>query len=331
MPLIFPQLLHLAKSQLCRLIGLFLVLSLNQMAIAQDQQNIDSLQRIVETTTNDTDHVHALLRISAQYAFLDTTLQRTFHDKALVAAQQTGNHYLIGRVYTSMATREKDLGRPAMAQKYALLALEEASRLDEVDYLPVIYLNLGQIASQFGKSRQSIGYQLQALQLSRDMGRPNFERYALSGIGIAYEELGKEDSSIYYFTEVTRLSEKSGNLHHIANSYLLLADSYRKYKRNRNAIDYGHKALAAVYLIRGKGGVAPSLVQGHNILSTSYYSQNMFDSALFHADSAIWYSLAIGNQLSESRSRLNRAYALRSPEQRQRSAKRVEGHDQLPC
>ena len=143
---------------------------------------------------------------------------------------------------------------------------------------------LGATLRQAGKLQEALNYQMQALNISRDLMEPDDPDLAekLNNLGQVYGSLKRFDDSEKMYRQAMSINEKAGRMKDVSTNYNNIATNYVYQKEYNKAIDAFDKSLELCRKYNGANGV--------NVLSNKarlYFLTKEYDKAIKYFNEAL--------------------------------------------
>lgn len=259
---------------LCILFGNLLLLI--HIAIAQNNEAIDSLSQMLKSRITEKEKVDTYIDIADEYLYSDHTNALKSAEKAMEISEKI--NYQEGKVeaLTIQALVKKSQGQLVEAeqlfQKIIQLA-ESASYKKGVSYG---YYGLGRILEINGNYEQALAYYFQSLKIAKENDKKQIIANLHNTIGIVYKALGNFDSALSYYRLSLNTQKELGNERGAAyclnniGVVLSLQGSYDQ------ALDYHLQSLKIQEAIQNKIGIA----QSYDNIGVVYKELGSYDQAL---------------------------------------------------
>lgn len=169
---------------------------------AQEQDKIDSLERLLTTRMHDLQRVKVLNKLIIYYSDID-------------------------------ADRSYVLGKEALA---LIPALKDPAEI------AAVYLNWALVSESHGQYLASLEYNFKAFETFKDLKDTVSVSAVLNNVGITYHQLGDYGSSVYYLMKAIELDESRHDTISACQDYINLAEAYYKAKKLDVAASWARKA-----------------------------------------------------------------------------------------
>lgn len=189
----------------------FLLLVLSTSLPAQESDDIESLEALLETRLTDSARITILNRLGSYFSDSDSVKTRLYSEEALSLALKVG--YKMGEVEAILNLGNSKMVGGKYRQSMTLFrrAYELAS---QNDYLQGMITALNDLAINFhyvGEMDSTITYFRKSLKLRQVLGDDLEVAKGLSNLGAIFQYKGLYDSSIIYFRQAFKTMEEKGS------------------------------------------------------------------------------------------------------------------------
>ena len=206
-------------------------------------QNVDSIEKSLETTVPDSSKLQSIIQLQKYYSYDSKSKAVQLGFKGLLLADKLKDKKNKAWVLNYIGSTYYYNGMIDSALCYHSQALDIRLTIDDKKGLGASYNNLGNIYDDQGKSALALNYYLKALNYFEEIDFKN-------GIGIAYNSLGnlyytqhKIDLALYYYQKSLENQLKLNNDLGIIHAYNNIAIMYDEKKQLGKALEYYTKAL----------------------------------------------------------------------------------------
>jgi CHAT domain-containing protein/tetratricopeptide (TPR) repeat protein len=291
---------------------LFIFIYLN----VNSQNKLDSLVKVLQSNSADTNEVKTLLKIYSVLSKqnkIDSSLfyVRNALDLSIKLHYLKGeatSHYLIGQAY-------QDLGRYSEGIKSQEAAITIYEKLGDKKGLSGCYNDLGSIYCNQGKMNEGLDYFKKTLAIREELNEKVGIAGSLNNIGIIYYFTGVYDEAIKYFSRAIKIKEELGQEKLLSSSYGNLGLLYSSIENYSAAHQFYLKALAICEkydnkkektgvlnnignLYRVHGNLTESLNYHNNALKNSEEIEDKIGIASSYSNLAITYLKMQNNKLA---------------------------------
>jgi tetratricopeptide (TPR) repeat protein len=205
---------------------------------AQNQGLLDSINRLLEKTEQDTTRVDLLLSKGNLYYFIKPDSARIIIQDALELSKRL--KYRRGEVTSlnNLAETYRFLGNYPLSLKLNFEALQINRQMKDIDGEAMSLGFIGFTYVEFREYRKGLEYSMASYKLNKQVNRQLKETFDLTNIANAYNFLNKPDSGLYYsqlslqrYTGLTHGPLRSLVLSRLGNAFAGLGkpDSALKY------------------------------------------------------------------------------------------------------
>ena len=230
------------------------LLSLSFSAVQAQQNEIDSLMRVLKTHQKiDSTRVKIYRDISfAYYALHAPETGLKYADSALSVAQKLQDNKWLGKAYSIYALNYWDNAQYREALDKYEKAAECSKTAKDFDNLGITYHNIGLLYNTLGEYRKAIDYHEKAYDLFIDLPGKHKSLAALNSIGANYLYLSNYPKAIDYYIKVLKLAEEIDDYQMVGLSYENIGGVYKRMNDYEKASACFEKALDAFFKINDK-------------------------------------------------------------------------------
>lgn len=206
---------------------------------AQNKAQIDSLNRALAQSAEDSNRVYILCELTAQYATLDKEKALGYAQEALRVSKHLQNVYaegyalnMIGYVYDFQSEFDK-------ATEYYLKSLKIKESIQDLSGIAASYQNLGVVAYFQGENTQALDYYQKARALREQLQDQEGIAAVLNNLGMLYRKEARYEEALAVYKQALRIKKELGRppaslaatLHNIGITYQYQKDyrTARKY------------------------------------------------------------------------------------------------------
>ncbi|MBL4656482.1 MAG: tetratricopeptide repeat protein [Flavobacteriales bacterium] len=280
------------------------------VAIAKDQAIIDSLQKILNTTKEDTTRINTLNLLALEFkSKLDTAI--SLSQQALTLAKdildndpnREGVLFGMGIAYDNLAVFNRRKGNLSNALDFNFKSLEIKKQLKETRGIAVTLGNIGLVYYNQGDYPKALDHYFKALRLFEEVEDSSRISIGLGSIGIVYRLQGNRTEALEYFFKALKISEELNKKGHVAVWLSNIGGVYQEIANASNdeiesqanyskALEHYLKALKANEDIDRKPGIAINLGN----IGLIYRHQGNNPEALKHHLKALELDQELGNK-----------------------------------
>lgn len=272
-----------------------MVLTLPGFTQAQNQEEVDSLQKKVEGLEVSPERADALAALAQAYyratpSFAIQIAQRAFEEAESLT-------YLAGQAEAS-----RIMGMAYLGQGESLAALQQYDRALELYSLEHDSLGLGKVFNNFGSYFYSQGnlltaktYYEDALAYLWSQKTPLEIGKVYNNLGIVMRRQGNYTKSLAYYQKALEKQQQGNNPSTLAGLYNNLGVVYFHLQEYEQALSYYQRALAIKLELNEPTGIA----QAYNNLGTLFLRQHDFENALAALEESLAIKSKLGDKLDE--------------------------------
>lgn len=305
-----------SPGKLCRGFFILLFVFCGYSVSAQDQHEIDSLEKALPTVTIDTSRTALLNDLSALIIDIDPAKALRYAEEALKLAESTkrqkdiatslhnmGNaHYNLAEFKLALFYYLKafhiqemignkrgiltasgsignvflDMRQPDQALKYFQQALVISRELNNIRGIASCMVSIGTVYSEKKDFKNSLDYTFQALKLFDEIGYKEASATCLNNIADTYHQLKDYPKAMFYVTKAYETYKEAGNVYGMALALNNLGDFYGSTGDPAKALEYYERGLEQAQLI----GAGDRMVAAYKGISKSYKKMGRFKEAL---------------------------------------------------
>ncbi|MBI3510470.1 MAG: tetratricopeptide repeat protein [Bacteroidetes bacterium] len=244
-------------------------------SVAAQQEDIDSLLKILSSAHNDSLRSYLLVSIGDDYDGVDQSKALDYAFRGMEIADSIGNDYLrafsrktLGNIYTSIPDE-------ANALKYSREGLKIAKSNNDHFNEAALLNNLGNIYSADGDVREAMQLFSEALPICVNYHYDHYRANVLSNLSDMYLNLHMVDSSLYFMNIADSLFIRLGDYSGVGNSLNNLALFYMDSGKYYLSEKYLRQSLQ--YAIDDEDKESMALV--NNNLGDLFSRQQQYDNA----------------------------------------------------
>ena len=271
------------------------------------QQNVDSLLAVLQTTKADTSKVKLLYKISdahfpakadeaKDYALQGLALSKkiAFKEGQGICLKALGKAYYILEKYDSAMT--------CFEKQY-----EIAKELKDSVGIASVYLNKGAIFAAYGNEKKALEFYKKAKEISASKNTKTLLTKAYINIGDMYEKLTEYPMALEYYLKACEIGEEK----ELEKSLLLvnIGSIYFSLKQYEKAKQYAFEAKVKYEKANNCDGVGGAL----NMLANVYFINGDFENAVkfykeaksvFEKAQSLHYEIMVDSNLGQAYSKL---------------------------
>lgn len=261
----------------------FCLVYFSYSSFAQNQKEIDSLEKALPSITVDSLKIQTLNQLIIAIVDVDPTKSIEYANQALKLAEKTkskkyealafhniGNgHYNLAEYKTAISYYIKalniqesignkkgilsssgaignvfiDLKQPDEAYKYLSRALEISKEINNKGGTAACLIAIGTVFSEKKDYKQSLEYTFQSLKLFEELDIKEAVATCLNNIADSYLKLDQRDKALFYINKAYNIYHEEGNIYGMALALNNIGDYYETLGNYAKAIEYYTKAL----------------------------------------------------------------------------------------
>jgi serine phosphatase RsbU (regulator of sigma subunit) len=257
---------------------------------AQDQQMIDSLERLLPAMALDTLRVEVLNDLAAQVVDMDPAKSIRYAEEALKIAEAEKNKRLSAVSLHNIGNGHYNLAEYKLALFYYLKALHIQEAIGNRKGMLSASGSIGNVFLDMRQPDEALKYFQQALQISRELKNKRGMASVLISLGTVYSDKKDYKKGLEYCLQSLEIFKEIGYKEAEATCYNNIADSYHKMKDYQKAMYYVSKAYDTYKEIGNVYGMALAL----NNLGDFYTSTGYPDKALAYYQRGLEQAKLIG-------------------------------------
>ncbi len=214
------------------------------------QSKVDSLNSLLSTTNDDSSKVEILLKLAAEYQYIDLAKSIEFLDNALKISEEKNLLYMKAFVYNNKASAENIKGDYSTAIRYDDQALSIFFQLKDSAQIVKCYNNLGTNYYGLGKFDEAYFYHTQSYRMGKSIGDKLQIAISLHNLGSVFKELGQYDKASDYLKLSLSLSKEQKDEEAPAYFYSEIGDLYMRKNQFDSALIALRSALTFSRTVR---------------------------------------------------------------------------------
>jgi len=272
----------------------FLILFLSYSVKAQDQERIDQLQELLQTTIEDTIRIGYLNALAWELISTDLDTAFFYSEQALALSKKTGWERGLAGSYSKLGVFSKSRGDHALALEYYDKSLIFLRKLKDEKGVASSLGNIGVVYQLRGDYPKSLEYYLKAYKAMEQMGEKVKMATILGNIGIVYYRQEDYAKTLEYYEKALRIDEELGNKQGVSRHLGNIGIVHYEQKDYTKALDYyfealkineqiGNKAdiaswlgnIGSVYTTLGNRSTNDSLIEEHYARGLDYHLRSL--------------------------------------------------------
>ena len=242
--------------------------------VAQDSAEIDSLKRILRSTT-DGETVDLMNQLSEAHAGQEWEKSQRYANLALDLATSLRDPYGQAAARTNLTIFYLQAENYRDALDNANIALNVFESLSDDYRIAKTLRTIGTTYSLLNQSDQSLDYYLRALMIFEDIDKPDEVAVTVMVIGDVFSEWGQTEKAVRFFERALGIYTEIGDLEGILTSENRLAQSLMTLRQFEEASDHLEQAV----LIADENFAYSRLADLYTSLGELYYHQFQLNTA----------------------------------------------------
>lgn len=277
---------HFKKLNICTYA---IILFLSAFSVCAKASKIDSLQALLQNTSNDTVKFKLYQSIGYQYEFINIDSAFYYYNQGLILADKLKYAKEQGDAYLNFAFAYRYQKKYNEAIQSLQKSVAYYQSVDSISDLALAYYDLGIFYNENSQQSESINAYKKGLAYSLQI--KDYERASAiyNNCGLLYYNTGKYLSAINEFVECIKLREKY-NLPSLYSSLINIGLSYAKNNQYIQAIEYYKRAIKSAEKIPDYNAL--SIV--YTNLGHIYLELDNNDSVAYYYDKSNEYNIKQG-------------------------------------
>jgi serine phosphatase RsbU (regulator of sigma subunit) len=271
----------------CSIIFLF---CFNNKSFAQNQHEIDSLEKVLPTIKVDSLKLQTLNILTAEIVDIDPTKSIGYANEALVLAEKLNKKKSIALALHNMGNGHFNLAEYKTAISFYIKALNIQEAIGNKKGILASSGAIGNVFLDLKQPDEAYKYLSRALEISKETNNKGGMATCLIAIGTVFSEKKDYKQSLEYTFKSMKLFEELDVQEAVATCLNNIADSYLKLNEPDKSMFYINKA----YGIYVESGNIYGMSLALNNLGDFYESQGNFGKAIEHYTKGLEYGKQIG-------------------------------------
>ena len=267
--------------------------------VVSAQNRLDSLTKVLQTVSNDTDKVKTLLKISLSYGSNDPGKAFEYCDRAVTVTENAnynrtnkGNKRIAASAYRSKGVASYFLGNYSQAIKLLQVSLKMSEDVGDKIGCSSAYGWLGNTYYSKGDFEKALQYLLSALKLQEELGNKVGLAGSMNGIANIYRIRKELNKALEYYFKSLEIRKKVDDKVNEAYTYNNIGLVYAEADSLDKSLFYHLKCLQIVKQYDDKKGMANS----YGNIGDVYQKQKKFRDALVYLFKSLEISTEIGDK-----------------------------------
>lgn len=234
------------------------------MKYAQEGLKLASQSNYNKGKARVLNRIGSILRISGNY-----TKSLESHLASIKVAQESQDRDALARTYNNIGILYSEQKNHVQAIEYYQKTRKLAEELKDDNLKNIALANIGMDYSFLNQLDSALLYTQIAYQMSKE-GKGGDLNVNLVNLGNIYKRMGKDEIALRYYKNSIPKSITSENHRALSQTYLDIAEIYKKLNRNDSTIFYAQNALQ----LAQDANIIPTVVNASYLLSSIYESIN---------------------------------------------------------
>lgn len=257
--------------------ALFFIITINSAASQlRGKAKIDSLQKELQRSKEDTNKVNILLSLSYDYSEFNIDEGLKFGQQSLDLSKKIKWKKGEAKSYNLLGIITKNMDNGKKAMDYYQKALEINESLDNKQGVARNLGNIGQIYIDQSDFPKALEYLQKALKIERELDNKSGIAGNITNIGSIYFQQSNYTEALKSFLDALKYYKEIGYKVGIASNLLNIGNIYVKLNQYQKALDYYLKSLKISKELNFNGGIANNLAN----IGMIYLEQNDIQKAL---------------------------------------------------
>ncbi|QQS28713.1 MAG: tetratricopeptide repeat protein [Sphingobacteriales bacterium] len=270
--------------------------------IAQNEADIDSLNRIISGNFHDTIKVDVFLTLAGKYVNHSPVKAIVYCKEAHALSEKINYENGLSNSLGWLAFIHEQQGEIPKALYYNYEALELIKKTGNKIGQAILLNNLAAIYKDQGNLEKSLDLNLQSLKLQKETGNTQGIANSYNNLGLLFQGQGKIEEAFANFSKALTIYETLHDEEGIATAVQNIGALYKEQKEYDAALNYTRKALAISLKNNDKYGAGYML----NSLGGIFEELENSDSALFYYQKALDLRIEIDDKQGQAYSLKNK-------------------------
>lgn len=274
-----------------RLLASCLIIMMTSGLYAQESTEIDSLKRILRSTTEG-ETVDLMNQLSEAHAGTEWDKSQRYANLALDLAISLQDQYGQAVSHTNLTRYYIEQMNYREALDHSTLALNIFESLSDDYQIAMTLRTIGRTYSLLNQSDQSLDYFLRALMIFEDIGKEVEIAATVMKIGDVFSQWDQTEKALRFFERSLAIHEKLGDYEGVLQSENKLAQTLMTLRRFEEAQDHLERAL----VVADDHGALQLLANLYTSLGELHYHQLQLNSAQKYFLDALDMKQSFGDQ-----------------------------------
>ncbi|OFX46850.1 MAG: hypothetical protein A2046_17215 [Bacteroidetes bacterium GWA2_30_7] len=249
-----------------KILLIILIICLFTKSYAQNNE-IDSLLKVIKFTKNDSLKVKDLLSLSSLYTDKNLDSAIIFAKQAIEISKKNNNKKQLSTAYVELGWAIYMMGNYSEALINYFEALKISESINDKKQISNSLGNIGAVYKTMNDLQKAKDYYFKALKIDEELAVKEWIAIDISNLGIIYMEEGDCSKALEFYFKALKINEEMNNkqeisikLGNIANVYLKLGEAIENQPKTQDslynlALEYYFKALKIDEEIGRKSGI----------------------------------------------------------------------------
>lgn len=214
------------------------------LTAAQNNINLDSLEKSIEVKVNDTSKANQLVVLSTKY-YNQGKFEKAIGvaEKSLLLSKKINYEKGIADAYNNIGVNSKDLGRFDEALKNLFLSLKIRIQQKDTAAISFNYSNIASVYTDKQDYKTAIEYLFLAIRLGEAIDNPSKLAVAYNRLGIVYKSLSNFAEAKKYYLKALACNKKLNDERGMAINYFNLGNLSKNLFEFEEASGYYQQSL----------------------------------------------------------------------------------------
>jgi signal transduction histidine kinase len=284
-----------------------LILLTSVVGAGAQSSEIDSLERVLPSLSDDTTKVQVLNRLTWKLRDIDLNKALQYGKRSLDIVQMIQYQAKYAEVLSFLGIIYRNLGDYASAFEYYHRALKMAKKNQQDIQIGYSYNNIGEVFKFQKRYDEAVENMKNAIKVFVKMGNKSGEAYGYLRMGETFQEQGKYEEALKAFFKVKELRESTKKKKSLDVALNRIGVVYTLQAKYDQALDYLNQALNMNIIDKNLRGISDM----QNDIAEVYLNQKNYAKAIEYAQKGLTGAQSIPAQpiMQHSTKILNQAYA----------------------
>ncbi len=270
---------------------LFLLVS-SAICFCQNQKNIDSLVKVLNTSKQDTDKIETYLKLSNEYTDNNPQKGLQLAEKALTLAYHLDNKKWIADCFNAVGLYKRRLGNYTEAVEFYKKSLKVYKEIGNLRKEGNCYLNLGTLYGNQGNYQLALEYFQKSLVIGEKNSDKNIIAFCLNNIGNVHLYLKNYSQALEYYREALKINEELNNKNGISICFSNIGAIYGAQENHSKEIEFYFKSLKIDEELGDKNGMSSD----YSNIGNAYIILGNFNKSMEFNQKALKISEELGDK-----------------------------------